>query len=337
MTHRLSADHQHDEHDHEHSHGRRGRLRHGLSELFGGHSHDAADQVDRALEADARGRRALWISLAVLAGTAVLQGTVVAFTGSVALLGDTLHNVADALTAVPLLVAFWLVRKPANDRYTYGYGRAEDLAGLFVVAMIALSSVLAGYEAIRRLFSPEPVSHLWAVAAAGVIGFAGNEIVARYRIRVGRQIGSAALVADGLHARTDGFTSLAVVLGALGVAIGLPWADPVIGLVIAIAILGVLRSAVTQVGARLMDAVSPDLVQTARDAVESVDGVLEVRDLRLRWIGHTLRAEADITVPPDLPVKAGHDIAHHAEDHLLQRLPRLTSAVIHVSPAGTHA
>ncbi|HEU4331760.1 MAG TPA: cation diffusion facilitator family transporter [Lapillicoccus sp.] len=337
MTHRLSADHQHDEHDHEHSHGGRGRLRHGLSELFGGHSHDAADQVDRALEADARGRRALWISLAVLAGTAVLQGTVVAFTGSVALLGDTLHNVADALTAVPLLVAFWLVRKPANDRYTYGYGRAEDLAGLFVVAMIALSSVLAGYEAIRRLFSPEPVSHLWAVAAAGVIGFAGNEIVARYRIRVGRQIGSAALVADGLHARTDGFTSLAVVLGALGVAIGLPWADPVIGLVIAIAILGVLRSAVTQVGARLMDAVSPDLVQTARDAVESVDGVLEVRDLRLRWIGHTLRAEADVTVPPDLPVKAGHDIAHHAEDHLLQRLPRLTSAVIHVSPAGTHA
>ena len=337
MTHRLSADHQHDEHDHEHSHGGRGRLRHGLSELFGGHSHDAADQVDRALEADARGRRALWISLAVLAGTAVLQGTVVAFTGSVALLGDTLHNVADALTAVPLLVAFWLVRKPANDRYTYGYGRAEDLAGLFVVAMIALASVLAGYEAIRRLFSPEPVSHLWAVAAAGVIGFAGNEIVARYRIRVGRQIGSAALVADGLHARTDGFTSLAVVLGALGVAIGLPWADPVIGLVIAIAILGVLRSAVTQVGARLMDAVSPDLVQTARDAVESVDGVLEVRDLRLRWIGHTLRAEADVTVPPDLPVKAGHDIAHHAEDHLLQRLPRLTSAVIHVSPAGTHA
>ena len=337
MTHRLSADHQHDEHDHEHSHGGLGRLRHALSELFGGHSHDAADQVDRALEADARGRRALWISLAVLAGTAVLQGTVAAFSGSVALLGDTLHNVADALTAVPLLVAFWLVRKPANDRYTYGYGRAEDLAGLFVVAMIALSSVLAGYEAIRRLFSPEPVSHLWAVAAAGVIGFAGNEIVARYRIRVGRQIGSAALVADGLHARTDGFTSLAVVLGALGVAIGLPWADPVIGLLIAIAILGVLRSAVTQVGARLMDAVSPDLVQAARDAVESVDGVLEVRDLRLRWIGHTLRAEADVTVPPDLPVKAGHDIAHHAEDHLLQRIPRLTSAVIHVSPAGTHA
>jgi cation diffusion facilitator family transporter len=307
-----------------------------VSEVFGGHSHDAADQVDAALEADARGRRALWISLAVLAVTAVLQGAVVVLSGSVALLGDTLHNVADALTAIPLLVAFWLARKPANDRYTYGYGRAEDLAGLFVVAMIAVSSVLAGYEAIRRLLSPEPVGYLWAVAAAGVIGFAGNEIVARYRIRVGRQIGSAALVADGLHARTDGFTSLAVVVGAAGVALGLPWADPVIGLLIAVAILGVLRSAVAQVGARLMDAVSPDLVDTAREAVRTVDGVLDVRDLRLRWIGHTLRAEADVTVPPDLPVQAGHEIAHHAEEHLLERLPRLTSAVIHVSPAGAH-
>ena len=338
MTHRQ---HHPDQHAHAHDHHHRrdggwGRLRHAVSEVFGGHAHDAADQVDAALEADARGRRALWISLAVLAVTAVLQGAVVVLTGSVALLGDTLHNVADALTAIPLLVAFWLARKPANDRYTYGYGRAEDLAGLFVVAMIAVSSVLAGYEAIRRLLSPEPVGYLWAVVAAGVIGFAGNEIVARYRIRVGRQIGSAALVADGLHARTDGFTSLAVVVGAAGVALGLPWADPVIGLLIAVAILGVLRSAVAQVGARLMDAVSPDLVDTAREAVRTVDGVLDVRDLRLRWIGHTLRAEADVTVPPDLPVRAGHEIAHHAEEHLLERLPRLTSAVIHVSPAGAH-
>ncbi len=178
----------------------------------------------------------------------------------------------------------------ANDRFTYGYGRAEDLAGLFVVAMIALSSVLAAWEAVDRLLHPQAVAYLWAVAAAGVIGFAGNEIVARYRIRVGRQIGSAALVADGLHARTDGFTSQAVVVGAAGVAIGLPWADPVVGLLIAVAILVVLRSAVAQVGARLMDAVDPDLVQAARKAVTEIDGVLEVRDLRLRWIGHTLHA-----------------------------------------------
>jgi cation diffusion facilitator family transporter len=324
-------------HDHSHEHnGRWARVRHAVSDVFGAHSHDAADQVDEALEADVRGRRALWISLGVLALTAGLQAVVVTLTGSVALLGDTLHNVADALTAVPLLVAFWLARRPANDRFTYGYGRAEDLAGLFVVAMIALSSVLAGWEAVDRLFHPREVEHVWAVAAAGVVGFLGNEIVARYRIRVGRQIGSAALVADGLHARTDGFTSLAVVLGAAGVAAGMPWADPVVGLLIAIAILGVLRSALKQVGARLMDAVTPDDVRRARAAVGTVDGVLEVRSLRLRWIGHTLHADGDITVPADLAVSAGHDIAHHAEEHLLEALPRLTSVVLHVSPDGAH-
>ena len=219
--------------------------------MVGGHSHDASDQIDSALESNAAGRRALFISLVGLGVTAVLQAGVVVLSGSVALLGDTLHNVADALTAVPLLVAFTLARRPPNKRYTYGYGRAEDLGGLFVVAMIALSSVLAAYEAIDRLLHPRQVSHLWAVAGAAVIGFLGNEIVARYRIRVGRRIGSAALVADGLHARTDGFTSLAVLLGAGGVALGWRWADPVVGLVITVAILGVLRSAVRQVGARL--------------------------------------------------------------------------------------
>ncbi|MER6940438.1 cation diffusion facilitator family transporter [Nocardioides sp. NPDC127514] len=338
--HSHGQDHGHDpEHSHDHSHGHDrlwARVKHAVSDVFGAHSHDAADQVDEALEADVRGRRALWISLGVLALTAGLQAVVVTLTGSVALLGDTLHNVADALTAVPLLVAFWLARRPANDRFTYGYGRAEDLAGLFVVAMIALSSILAGWEAIDRLFHPREVEHVWAVAAAGVVGFCGNELVARYRIRVGRQIGSAALVADGLHARTDGFTSLAVVLGAAGVAVGMPWADPVIGLLIAVAILGVLRSALKQVGARLMDAVTPEDVRRAREAVGTVDGVLAVRSLRLRWIGHTLHADGDITVSAELPVSAGHDIAHHAEEHLLEALPRLTSVVLHVSPDGAH-
>lgn len=320
-----------------HAHGQWARVRHAVSELVGAHSHDAADQIDSALEADARGRRALWISLGALGVTALLQAIVVVFTGSVALLGDTLHNVADAVTAIPILIAFTLARRPPNDRFTYGYGRAEDLAGVFVVVMIALSSFMAGWEAIARLMNPREVSYVWAVAAAGVIGFIGNEVVARYRIRVGRQIGSAALVADGLHARTDGYTSLAVVVGAGGIALGLPWADPVIGLVIAVVILGVLRSAVVQVGARLMDAVDPALVRTAREVIASVEGVGEVRELRLRWIGHTLRAEADVVVAAQLPMREAHDIAHHAEEHLLERLPRLTSATIHTSPMGAHS
>ena len=270
--HRHHHGHHHAEH-HDHQAGCFSRLRHGFSELVGGHSHDASDQIDDALEANAAGRRALLISLVGLGLTAALQAVVVLLSGSVALLGDTLHNLADALTAVPLLVAFTLARRPANKRYTYGYGRAEDLAGLFIVAMIALSAVVAAYQAIDRLLHPRDVTHLWAVAGAGLIGFLGNELVARYRIAVGRRIGSAALVADGLHARTDGFTSLAVLLGAGGVAVGWRWADPVVGLVITVAILGVLRSALSQVGARLMDAVDPALVDRATKALSTTDGV----------------------------------------------------------------
>jgi cation diffusion facilitator family transporter len=341
----ASTSHHHVQHrDHEHgdtsgpqASRRWSRLAHPIGELFGiRHSHDAADQVDHALETDAAGRQAMLISLVGLVLTAAIQAIVVAFSGSVALLGDTLHNVADALTAVPLLIAFRLARRPATARYTYGYGRAEDVAGLFVIAMIALSCVLTGYEAIDRLFHPRPVEHLWAVAAAALVGFAGNETVARYRITVGRRIGSAALVADGLHARTDGFTSLAVLFAAAGTALGWRRADPLVGLFITIAIIAVLRSAVRQVGARLMDAVDPKLVDQATTSIVSVDGVRGVDQLRLRWIGHTLRAEADITLDPDLTLATAHDIAHHTEARLLADVPRLTAATIHANPAGAH-
>ncbi len=326
----------HSAHDHDHGASVWSRLRHGLSEAVGGHSHDTADQVDSALEANAEGRRALLISLVVLAATAVIQAVVVVLSGSVALLGDTLHNVADALTAVPLLIAFRLAARPATKRFTYGYGRAEDLGGVFVIGMITLSSVLAAYEAIQRLIHPRTVTHLWVVAAAALVGFLGNEVVARFRIRVGRKIGSAALVADGLHARTDGFTSLAVLLGAAGVASGWRQADPIIGLVITVAILGVLRSAARQVGARLMDAVDAGLVDQATAAIDTVEGVHSVREMRIRWIGHTLRAEVDIAINPDLTQFQAHALAHHAEEHLLELVPRLTAATVHTSPDGHH-
>lgn len=329
-------DHHHD-HDHQHDGGILGRLTHAISEIFGWHSHDSAEQIDAALEADDRGRRALWLSLIALAVTSGLQAVVFGMTNSVALLGDTLHNIADALTAVPLLIAFALLRRPANDRFTYGYGRAEDIAGLFVVAAVLASAVLAAYEAIDRLIHPANVSNLGFLAAAGVIGFLGNEFVARFRIHIGRQIGSAALVADGLHARTDGFASLSVVLSAAGLALGWRWADPVIGIVIAIAIVGVLRSVLIQVGARLLDAVSPELVEAARRAVGDIEEVLAVDGLRIRWVGHSLLADVDVTVPAHLSLIEGHDVAHHAEEHLLEALPRLASAVVHISPAGAHA
>jgi len=250
------------DHDHQHATGVKGFV---LS-LFRPHSHDAADSVDSALEASTEGIRAVKISLVALGVTAFAQLIVVLITGSVALLADTIHNFSDALTAIPLWVAFVLSRRAANRRYTYGYGRAEDLAGVFIVAMIALSSILAAYESIRRLIDPHPISHAWVVVAAGLIGFAGNELVAVYRIRVGNKIGSAALVADGLHARTDGFTSLAVVIGAIGVLAGFPLADPIVGLLITVAILAVLRGAARDIYRRLMDAVDPDLVGAAEAA-----------------------------------------------------------------------
>ena len=203
------------------------------------------------MEGSAEGMRTLWISLGLLGLTTLIQAAVTALSGSVALLGDTLHNAADALTAVPLGIAFILGRRPPTRRYTYGYGRAEDLAGIAIVLTIAASSALAAYEAITRLIHPHHVSDVIAVAAAALIGFAGNELAARYRVRTGRKIGSAALVADGLHARTDGLTSLAVLLGAGGVALGWNWADPVIGLLITLAILAVLRQAAREIYRRL--------------------------------------------------------------------------------------
>jgi cation diffusion facilitator family transporter len=308
--------------------GRLGRLRH----LVRPHSHEAADRVDAAMEASAAGMRALWISLAVLAATALVQAAVVAVSGSVALLGDTLHNAADALTAVPLGIAFLAGRRRPNRRYTYGYGRAEDLAGVVIVLVIAASSALAAYEAVTRLAHPRPVSNLVAVAVAALAGFTGNEFVARYRIRVGRRIGSAALVADGLHARTDGFTSLAVLLGAGGAAVGWNWADPVVGLVITVAILAVLRGAAREICRRLMDAVDPALVDQAEQTLHSTPGVLDVGQVRLRWIGHQLRAECEVIVDAGASAVGAHQVAVRAEHNLLHALPRLTAALVHADP-----
>ncbi|MEU6060893.1 cation diffusion facilitator family transporter [Streptomyces sp. NPDC047097] len=318
---------------HRSRHRRWARLRHRLAHLAVPHGHEPADKVDGALEGSREGLRTLWLSVAVLGATAVAQAAVVAVSGSVALLGDTVHNAADALTAVPLAIAFLLGRRAANQRYTYGYGRAEDLAGVVIVAVIAASAALAGYEAVARLLDPREVDHLGAVAAAALVGFAGNEWVARYRIRTGRRIGSAALVADGLHARTDGFTSLAVLLGAGGSALGWRQADPLVGLLITAAIALVLRDAAREVLRRLMDGVDPELVATARRTLAAVDGVRGVGRLRMRWTGHTLRAEAEIVVDGRLTVVAAHRLAVRAEHALLHSVPRLAAVTVHTDHA----
>jgi cation diffusion facilitator family transporter len=267
--------------------------------------------------------------------TALAQFVIVAISGSVALLADSIHNVADALTAVPLWIAFAISTKPATRRYTYGFGRAEDIAGLFVVAMIALSAVVAGAESFRRLADPAQVGYVGWVAAAGFVGFVGNELVAIYRIRVGRRIGSAALIADGLHARTDGLTSLAVVAGAAGVALGFPLADPIVGLLITVAILAILRTVARDIFRRLMDGVDPQLVDAAEAALAAEPGVTGVRSVRMRWIGHRLHAEAELDIDPATSITDAHRIAHEAEHTLTHAVPKLTSALVHAYP-GKH-
>jgi cation diffusion facilitator family transporter len=339
LGHDDQQDHSHPQHDAhhdhdapEHDHGR--GLKQLVTSLLRPHSHDSADSVDEALESSAQGIRAVKISLVVLAATAVAQVAVVLVSGSVALLADTIHNFSDALTALPLWLAFVVGRRAPSRRYTYGFGRAEDLAGLFVVAMIALSAVVAGYEAVRRLLEPAPVAHLGWVAAAGLVGFAGNELVALYRIRVGRRIGSAALVADGLHARTDGMTSLAVVVGAGGVALGWPLADPIIGLLITVAILAVLRTAARDIYRRLMDAVDPALVTTAEGALARIPGVVGVRRVRMRWIGHEIHADADLEIDQFTTLAQAHELAHTAEHQLVGAIPKLAGAVVHAYPTS---
>jgi cation diffusion facilitator family transporter len=328
--------HPHDDHGHDHPHPHDHSptdIRHRLGHLLTPHSHETADKLDSALESSARGMRALWVSLAVLGVTALVQAVVVVVSGSVALLGDTVHNAADALTAVPLGIAFVLGRRAANRRFTYGYGRAEDLAGIAIVLTIAGSAAFAAWAAVDRLLDPRPMSHVPVVAVAALVGFVGNEWVARYRMRVGREIGSAALVADGLHARTDGFTSLAVLIGAGGSALGWQLADPIVGLAITAAIALVLRDAAREVFRRVMDAVDPELVDRAEHTVREVEGVRGVGELRLRWIGHRLRAEVALIVDGEATVRQAHAVAVAAEHALLHAVPRLTAALVHADPA----
>ena len=323
------------DHDHTdvHPHGL-GRTWRCMRDLFGGHSHDHGDSIGDHLEDNRQGMRALSISLGGLGVTALLQAAVVVVSGSVALLADTIHNVSDALTAVPLGVAFVLVRRRPSRRYTYGYGRAEDLAGVFVVAVIALSAVVAAWQAIERLVDPREIHQAGWVAVAGLVGFLGNEAVAGYRLRVGRRIGSAALVADGLHARTDGLTSLAVVAAGLGSLAGWPLADPLIGLVISLAITCVLRIAARDIYRRLMDGVDPQIVDHVADQLTSAPGVRAVDRVRVRWIGHQLHVDAEVVLDANLALARAHDILEDARHSLLHHVPRLADALLHASPAS---
>ena len=325
--------HRHDDGDHGQEPGYRGSALGWFRHTFA-HSHDVADKVDAAMATNERGIWALKISLVGLGLTAVLQVVIVFSSGSTALLADTIHNFGDAATSIPLWIAFALQRRERTRRFNYGYGRVEDLAGVVIVGLIFFSACVAGYESIRRLVDPQPVTHLWWVAAAGLVGFLGNEAVAIFHIRVGEQIGSAALIADGQHSRVDGFTSLAVLVGAAGVAAGLPILDPLIGLAITVAILFIVRDAATAIFLRLLDGVEPRVLGQIEQAPLQVDGVQDVHQVRARWHGHKVQADLHVTVDRRLSVAESHVIVERVQQALADQVPAFGAATIHVCPCN---
>jgi cation diffusion facilitator family transporter len=337
--HRLDEPHDHSyQHDHDHpgpaahAGGSKESLIYRARHLIT-HDHDH-DTVGRWRDTSAEGIRATKISLIGLGVTAAIQAVIVVFSGSVALASDTIHNLADALTAIPLWIAFSLGRRRPTRGYTYGFHRAEDAAGLVIVLAIGGSAAFIIWESARRLVEPRQIDNIPWVIAAGLIGAAGNELVARYRVRVGRDIGSEALVADGHHARVDALTSLAVVAAGIGAAVGAAWVDPAAGLAVAAIILGLLVRSARTMTRRLLDGIEPEVVDKVEGVIAGVDGVRDVADLKVRWQGHQLQVSASISVDPEITVTAGHETAHRVEHELHHAFEVPVTAVIHIDPDG---
>ena len=294
-----------------------------------GHSHVG---VDSRIVENKEATRVLMISLMVMMLTAIFQAIIVAFSGSVALLADTIHNFGDALTSIPLWFAFLLSRRLPTKRFTYGLNRSEDLAGLIIIMIIAISAIVAGYESIHRMITGSMMTNPWAVGIAAIVGFLGNELVAIYRIRMGKRMGSAALVADGHHARIDGLTSLAVLIGVFGAWLGYPIVDPIVGLGITITIIFIVKDSVKTIFSRLLDGMEPKTIDLITASVNDVRGIVGVSEVKARWFGHEIKADISITVKSDLSIKEGHDIAKDVIHRLQHDVEHLGSVHIHIDP-----
>jgi len=333
-SHDEAQDHSHAHEDpHGHSHGT--GLWGWMNTIFHLHGHREQQlqrASDPALNDNTAGIRTVWLALGALSATTVLQIIIVYSSGSVALLADTVHNLGDSLNSIPLLIAFYLARRAATRRYTYGFARAEDVAGIFIVISIAFSAAVIFWQSIQKLIYPAPMQNLGWVALAAIIGFFGNEFVAWLQIRKGREIGSAALVADGQHARTDGLTSLAVLLAAGAAWLGYPIVDPLIGLLIGVTILFITKDAIITMWYRLMDAIEPEYLKKAEMVIEQQAEVKELRRVRMRWMGHRIQAEVYIAVAPHLDIAQGHQVAEQLRHDLFHALPHLAEVVVHVDP-----
>lgn len=336
----MSHSHSHDHHEHthgEHTHDHPTGIVQTVGSILHlpgfGHEHGYGELAnDPALRDNELGIRTVWLALFILATTTALQIGIYIASGSVALLADTIHNLGDALNSIPLLVAFYLARRAATRRYTYGFGRAEDIAGILIVVSIAFSAAYILFESVQKLLNPQPLTNLGWVAAAAIVGFIGNELVALTQIRVGRKIGSDAMIADGQHARIDGLTSLAILIAVFGTAIGFPILDPIVGIIIAFAIVGITWNAMKSTWYRVMDAVDPHIIEHIEHHAEEVDGVAHVSHLRARWVGHRLYAEMTIEVDKNLTLVESHQISESVRTNLLKSIQHLSEVTIRTTP-----
>jgi cation diffusion facilitator family transporter len=345
--HEHGHDHDHD-HDHQHGHSHSGHSQshehhhHHDDSLWGiiagalhlpgyGHTHDRPAQSD-PLYTNELGIRTVKWALAALGLTTILQIIIYMTSGSVALLADTVHNLGDALNSVPLWIAFVLARRVGNKRYNYGYGRAEDIAGLLIVVSIGFSAGYILWESIQKFINPEPPDHLPWVAAAALIGFVGNEIVAILQIQVGRRIGSEAMITDGRHAQVDGLTSLSVLTAVIGVALGAPIVDPIVGILMGIAIVFITRDAIVAMWYRLMDAIDPRLYEQSEQTLTRHKTIKSVEQLRLRWVGHALYLEARLALDSTLTTAEADKVVGAVCHDLYHTIPNLTDTMISITP-----
>ena len=277
---------------------------------------------------DAQERRqanqAIAVSAIGLAATGLVELVLAVLTGSVGLLGDAIHNLSDVSTSAVVFLGFRLSRRPPTERYPYGLERAEDLAGVGIAVVIWASAAFAGYESVRKLVEHGHTAHVGAGIAGAALGIIGNQVVARYKLVIGKRINSATLIADARHSWLDALSSAGALAGLVAVAFGQPWGDPVAGLAVTALICHVGYEVTTDVVHRLADGVDPGVITTAEAAAGSVPGVIHAH-ARARWTGRTLRVEIEGWVDPGLPAREADAMGRLVADSVSRQLPEAGS------------
>src|SRR6516165_6858501 len=281
------------------------------------HGRDDADERRQA-------NRAVAVSAIGLGATGLVELLLAVVTGSVGLLGDAIHNLSDVSTSAVVFLGFRLSRRLPTEKYPYGLERAEDLAGIGIAAVIWASAAFAGYESVRKLIEHGHTSHVTAGIVGAALGIIGNQVVAWYKLRVGKRINSATLIADARHSWLDALSSAGALVGLIAVALGQSWGDPVAGLAVTAFICHVGYEVTKDVVHRLADGVDPEVITTAEAAAGSVPGVIHAH-ARARWTGRTLRVEVEGWVDPDLPTKDADATGRQVATALARALPEAGS------------